>query len=286
MTPTSPSVAARPPLPFKPQQAPRAQYLDLRATVHRKLLNRLNLEALAQTDRSRAEAEIRTLLAQLLTGRSDAAQPRRARGALRGGARRRVRARAAGAAAARPDGQRHPGQHVQARLRRARRAPRARHRQLPGRPASDARDRSHRQRGRTARRRQLADGRRAPRGRIARQRDHSAAGGRRPRAVDPPVPGRTAEVGRPRDAAGADGADAGVPRALRPRAPQLPDQRRHRRRQDDAPQRAVRLHLRARAHRDDRGRRGAAAAPGARRAARDPAAERGRARAPSASASS
>jgi pilus assembly protein CpaF len=45
---------------------PRQQYLDLRANVHRKLLNRLNLEALAQTDRSRAEAEIRTLLSQLL----------------------------------------------------------------------------------------------------------------------------------------------------------------------------------------------------------------------------
>src|SRR5918911_3778203 len=44
----------------------RAQYLDLRANVHRKLLNRLNLEALAQSDRSRAEAEIRALLTQLL----------------------------------------------------------------------------------------------------------------------------------------------------------------------------------------------------------------------------
>jgi len=44
----------------------RAQYLDLRAKVHRKLLNRLNLEALAQTDRARAEGEIRTLLTQLL----------------------------------------------------------------------------------------------------------------------------------------------------------------------------------------------------------------------------
>jgi pilus assembly protein CpaF len=47
---------------------PRQQYLDLRATVHRKLLNRLNLEALANTDRTRAEAEIRTLLGQLLSG--------------------------------------------------------------------------------------------------------------------------------------------------------------------------------------------------------------------------
>jgi pilus assembly protein CpaF len=46
--------------------APRQQYLELRANVHRKLLNRLNLEALAKADRARAESEIRTLLGQLL----------------------------------------------------------------------------------------------------------------------------------------------------------------------------------------------------------------------------
>src|SRR5689334_4746059 len=46
--------------------APRQQYLELRANVHRKLLNRLNLEALARADRARAESEIRTLLSQLL----------------------------------------------------------------------------------------------------------------------------------------------------------------------------------------------------------------------------
>jgi pilus assembly protein CpaF len=51
-------------------QAPRQQYLDLRAAVHRKLLNRLNLEALAQSDRSRAESEIRALLSQLLAEES------------------------------------------------------------------------------------------------------------------------------------------------------------------------------------------------------------------------
>ena len=54
-----PPVAGRP-------QPPRQQYLDLRAGVHRKLLNRLNLEALAQSDRARAESEIRTLLGELL----------------------------------------------------------------------------------------------------------------------------------------------------------------------------------------------------------------------------
>jgi pilus assembly protein CpaF len=46
---------------------PRQQYLDLKASVHRKLLNRLNLEALAQSDRARAESEIRMLLAELLS---------------------------------------------------------------------------------------------------------------------------------------------------------------------------------------------------------------------------
>ncbi len=51
-------------------QPPRQQYLDLRAAVHRKLLNRLNLEALAQSDRSRAESEIRALLSQLLAEES------------------------------------------------------------------------------------------------------------------------------------------------------------------------------------------------------------------------
>jgi pilus assembly protein CpaF len=47
---------------------PRQQYLELKANVHRKLLNRLNLEALAQAERSRAESEIRGLVGELLSG--------------------------------------------------------------------------------------------------------------------------------------------------------------------------------------------------------------------------
>jgi pilus assembly protein CpaF len=61
--PSAPPAALRP-------QPPRQQYLDLKASVHRKLLNRLNLEALAQADRSRAESEIRTLLLELLAEES------------------------------------------------------------------------------------------------------------------------------------------------------------------------------------------------------------------------
>src|SRR4051794_24287819 len=44
----------------------RAQYIELKASVHRKLLNRLNLEALANADRARAESEIKTLVTELL----------------------------------------------------------------------------------------------------------------------------------------------------------------------------------------------------------------------------
>jgi pilus assembly protein CpaF len=60
------------PAPTNPPQRPRPeaqlrpQYIELKASVHKKLLNRLNLEALATADRSRAENEIRTLLFELI----------------------------------------------------------------------------------------------------------------------------------------------------------------------------------------------------------------------------
>jgi len=58
-------------VPSRPGQArapqPRAHYVELKANVHRKLLNRLNLEALANAERSRAESEMRTLVVELLS---------------------------------------------------------------------------------------------------------------------------------------------------------------------------------------------------------------------------
>src|SRR5260370_6092078 len=45
---------------------PRLGYLEWRGNIPRKLPNRLNLEALGSADRSRAEAEIRTLLFELI----------------------------------------------------------------------------------------------------------------------------------------------------------------------------------------------------------------------------
>src|SRR3954471_23685530 len=60
------SIAPPAPSPTFRPQPPRQQYLELKAGVHKKLLNRLNLEALAQSDRARAESEIRTLVGELL----------------------------------------------------------------------------------------------------------------------------------------------------------------------------------------------------------------------------
>jgi pilus assembly protein CpaF len=62
-TSPAPARAARP-------EPPRLQYLELKANVHRKLLNRLNLEALANAERSRAESEIRSLLFELIAEES------------------------------------------------------------------------------------------------------------------------------------------------------------------------------------------------------------------------
>jgi pilus assembly protein CpaF len=62
LAPTAPlpasTIATRAPL--------RAQYVELKKSIHRKLLNRLNLEALANADRARAESEIRSLTSELL----------------------------------------------------------------------------------------------------------------------------------------------------------------------------------------------------------------------------
>jgi len=61
-----PRPSAPAPAPARPLAQPRAPHVELRSNIHRKLLNRLNLEALAQSDRSRAEGEIRALVSELL----------------------------------------------------------------------------------------------------------------------------------------------------------------------------------------------------------------------------
>ena len=66
--------ATRPPLPAATRAAApqpvRPGYVELKANVHKKLLNRLNLEALATAERSRAEGEIKALVNELLAEES------------------------------------------------------------------------------------------------------------------------------------------------------------------------------------------------------------------------
>jgi len=70
-TPLSAPPTALPTTPRPTAPAPpRRQYVELKGNVHRKLIGRLNLEALALTDRARAEGDIRTLLAELLATES------------------------------------------------------------------------------------------------------------------------------------------------------------------------------------------------------------------------
>ena len=68
------SATARPPLPAatRPAAVPavRPGYVELKANIHKKLLNRLNLEALASAERSRAESEIKALVNELLSEES------------------------------------------------------------------------------------------------------------------------------------------------------------------------------------------------------------------------
>jgi pilus assembly protein CpaF len=63
-------VSAPPPVATTARQqnldSRRAQYLEVRGAVHRKLLTKLNLEKLATSDRKHVEAEIRTLVAALI----------------------------------------------------------------------------------------------------------------------------------------------------------------------------------------------------------------------------
>jgi pilus assembly protein CpaF len=66
----SAAAPATPPALTAVHASVRQQYLELRASVHRKLLGRLNLEALAHVERAKAEGEIRTLLVQLLSEES------------------------------------------------------------------------------------------------------------------------------------------------------------------------------------------------------------------------
>ena len=97
---TGPAAA---PAAAAPAGAARRSTSSCKANVHRKLLNRLNLEALAQADRARAESEIRTLVGELLAEEGAPLSLGERETLFGERARRGLRPRSARAAAARPD---------------------------------------------------------------------------------------------------------------------------------------------------------------------------------------
>ena len=109
---------------------------------------------------------------------------------------------------------------------------------------------------------------------------------RRSHAHDPEVRRRPLPGGRPGGVRHDELVGLEVPRVLRPRPHQRDGRRRNRRREDDDAERAVVLHPRRRAHRHDRGRRGAEAPAAARGPSRSPVRRTSRARARSRSATS
>jgi len=130
--------------------------------------------------------------------------------------------------------------------------------------------------GRPADRQEPAAGRCPVARRLARQRDHSAAGREGALPDDPQVPGPTTDDGRSdRDGQHQQGGRP-VPAGVRDRPPQYPRQRRDRYRQDDDAEYPQQLHSIQGADRHDRRYHGTAAAPGARGHAGDQTGQRGR----------
>ena len=191
---------------------------------------------------------------------------------------RRARLRPARAAAVARRHRRHHGQRRRHGLHRSRRQDPAHRHPLPRQPAAPEHLPAHRQPGRPPRRRILADLRRAPCRRLARQRHRAAAGDRRSRAHHPQIQEGQADA-RPagqvrRDLAGR----RGDPANHRPRPLQRADLRRYRLRQDDAAELPDQLHRTRRARHHLRRRRRASTAAAARGAPGNPPAEHRRRR--------
>ncbi len=97
----------------------KLEYQELKFTLHRKLLDKINLDALAGIDNDRIRAEVREAVLAMVRGRADPADGRRKAADQRRSAARGLRPGAARAAAAGPRHLRHPGERPQAGVRGA-----------------------------------------------------------------------------------------------------------------------------------------------------------------------
>ena len=156
--------------------ARRAQYLEVRGSVHRKLLAKLNLEKLATAERSRVEAEIRTLVSSLIA-ESGVPLSVTERDAILGDVIDEVFGFGPLEPLLRDKTITDILVNTYKQVFVERNGPaRGGAGGLPGRSASASSHRPDRQRCRTPHRRQLADGRCAAARRLSCERDHRAAG--------------------------------------------------------------------------------------------------------------
>ena len=184
-----------------------------------------------------------------------------------------ARLRAARAAAGARRDRRHHGERLGHGLHRSRRQAAEDRHSLPRQPAIAQHLSAHRQPGRPPRRRILADLRRPPAGRLARQRHRAAAGDRRAGAHHPQIPQGQAHARAARQVWFSFAGRRRHPQGDRPLPHQYAGFRQHRFRQDHAAQLPDPLHRPRRAHRHLRGRRRTAAAAAARGAPGNAAAE-------------
>ena len=162
------------------------EYQELKFTLHRKLLDRINLEALSSMAGERVRAEIRAAVAKLVEEEKTPSQPGGEGPRDRGDSGRGFRPRPARAAPAGPHHQRHSGHHAATGLRGARRQALPHAGGVQGRRAPAAHHRKDRFAGGPPRGRIVAPGGRPPAGRFARQRRHPAGGRGRAAAFHPP----------------------------------------------------------------------------------------------------
>ena len=189
----------------------RSDYSGLKAAIHRRLIQKLDLDRLNQLKREDVRREVGQILETLVAGEATPMNlQERERLSLEvldevfglGPLERLLRG---------SDDLRHSGQHLQERVRGAPRASRIHAASSSGTTricwaSSTASSRAIGRRIDEV----LADGRRAPGGRLARQRHHSAAGGGRPVPVHPAFSTRAARRRRPGNQQHADAADAGL----------------------------------------------------------------------------
>ena len=174
---------------------------QLKIELHRKLIERLDLEALEQIkDEALLTTQIRHAVIEFLRAESDAAERRRSakRSSSRSSTRSPASARSSRCSATGSitdilvNGPKDIYIERRGKLSRI-------ERHVPRRRAPARGHRPHREPRRPARRRIVADGRRTPARRLARQRDHPAARARRPGALDPPVRRRALGAGAGRE---------------------------------------------------------------------------------------